>query len=327
MIFKIPTRRALLAAAALLMAGAAVADEYPAKPIRLVVPFPPGGPTDTYGRLVGKLMGDALGQPVIVENRNGATGLIGTNMVKSAAPDGYTLLYTSNSAQVIGPLLRTPRPFDPVADFTPIAEPLRYSLYLLVSSKVPANTFKEFVALARSKPGKFSYASVGTGSVGHLACELMNGAAGIEALHVPYKGAGPAQVSVVAGDTDYLCDSVGNSQPMVLAGKLKGLALTAESRSASIPDIPTMTEEGVPVVAYVWQGVFAPKGLPDDIRAKLEAAIAKAINTPELRERIRNDGYEAVAQSHAQLTKDITAESAMWEKIIQTKGIKVENGG
>lgn len=326
MMFNTMARRALLAAA-LLMAGAAAAQDYPTRPIRLIVPFPPGGPTDTYGRLVGKLMGDALGQPVIVENRNGATGLIGTNMAKNAAADGYTLLYTSNSAQIIGPLLRNPRPFDPVADFTPIAEPLRYALYLLVSSKVPANTFKEFVALARSQPGKLSYASVGTGSGGHLACELMNEAAGIKALHVPYKGAGPAQLSVVGGDTDYLCDSVGNSQPMVAAGKLKGLALTSETRSAAVPDIPTMTEEGVPVVAYIWQGVFAPKGLPDDIREKLESAVAKAMQTPELQARMRSDGYEAVARPHAELTKDIAAEAAMWEKIIKTKGITVENGG
>ena len=288
------------------------------------MPFPAAGPTDAYARLVGKMLQDAMGQPVVVDNRAGATGLIGSQLVKDAPPDGYTLLYTSNSAHVIGPLLQKPHSFDPVADYTPITEPLRYPMYLITATKVPANTFKEFIALAKAKPGKLTYSSVGIGSGGHLACELLNGAAGISTLHVPYKGAAPAQAALIAGETDFMCDSVGFSQPQVAAGKLKGLALTAAKRSPVVPDVPTMAEESVPVEAYIWQGVLGPRGMPADVRDRLYAEINKIMHSPEMTERMRRDGYDLVSQPPEQFARDMNAEKAVWEKVIADKNIKPE---
>lgn len=316
--------RALCAAVALLTALPASAQGYPDKPIRMVVPFPAAGPTDAYARLVGRMLQEELGQPVVVENRAGGTGLIGTSVVKDAPADGYTLLYTSNSAQVIGPLLHKPHSFDSVADFTPITQPLRYPMYLIASARLPINSFEEFIALARSQPGKLTYASVGTGSGGHLACELLNDSAGIRTLHVPYKGAAPAQLAVITGETDFMCDSVGFSQPQVAAGKMKGLALTADKRSAVVPTVPTMSEKGVNVKAYIWQGMFAPRNLPADVRDRLYAAMTKIMRSPEMTARMQKDGYDLVAQPPEQFSRDIQAEKAVWQDLIATKNIKLE---
>ena len=303
----------------------AMAQSYPSKPIKIIVPFAAGGPTDVYARIIGQKLGDALGQPVIVDDKPGATGLIGTAAARDAAPDGYTLLFTSNSAHVMGPLLHKPNSFDPVSDFTPVVMVLRYPMYLLTSIKVPAATVQEFVALAKAKPGQMSYSSVGIGSGGHLACELINKAAGIETVHVAYKGAAPAQAALVAGQVDYMCDSVGFSQPLVVAGKLRGLAITASRRSAAVPDVPTLAEEGVPgVEAYIWQAIFAPKGLPESIRNKLNAEVIRIINEPAFKERVQKAGYELIAGTPEQLAKDIGAEKDIWNRIITEKNIKAE---
>ena len=303
----------------------AMAQSYPSKPIKIIVPFAAGGPTDIYARIIGQKLGEALGQPVIVDDKPGATGLIGTAAARDAAPDGYTLLFTSNSAHVMSPLLHKPNSFDPVSDFTPMVMVLRYPMYLLTSIKVPAATVQEFVALAKAKPGQMSYSSVGIGSGGHLACELINKAAGIETVHVAYKGAAPAQAALVAGQVDYMCDSVGFSQPLVVAGKLRGLAITASRRSAAVPDVPTLAEEGVPgVEAYIWQAIFAPKGLPESIRNKLNAEVIRIINEPAFKERVQKAGYELIAGTPEQLSKDIGAEKDIWNRIITEKNIKAE---
>lgn len=324
MINAISALRACVFGSVLIFAGSAVAQSYPSKPIQLIVPFSAGGPTDVYARLIGKLMGDALGQPVIVDNRAGATGLIGTRAVKDAPADGYTLLYTSNSAHLISPLLRKPPSFDPVKDFTPLIEPLRYPMYLLTSPKLPAKTFKEFVALAKAQPGKLTYASVGAGSGNHLACELMNREAGIQALHVPYKGAAPTVTALIAGEVDFMCDSVGNSQSMVRGGKMNGLALTSAKRLPAAPNVPTMMEQGVHVEAYIWQGIFAPKGLPVDVKNKLIAAIQGVMRNPELNARMQRDGYELIGRSGDQFVNEIAAEQAMWRKLIAEKNITAD---
>lgn len=317
---------ALAALAGLLALPAALswAQEFPNRPIRLVVPFPAAGPTDSYARLVGRKLQEVWGQPVVIENKAGATGLIGTNFVKEAPADGYTLLYTSNSAHVMGPLLRDPPSFDPVSDFTPIIKPLRYPMYLVTSTRVPAKTFKEFIAVAKSQPGKLSYSSVGMGSGGHLACELLNGAAGIEAVHVPYKGAAPAQAAVAAGEVGYMCDSVGYSHPLVVAGRMNGLAVTSAKRSSVVPNVPTMKEEGVDLEAYIWQGVFGPKGMPVAVRNKLATEIARIMNSPEMRERVAKDGNEVVPASPEQFVREINEEKALWANVITKKQIKAE---
>jgi len=185
--------KCLLVAACALLYGTAVAQTYPAKVIRIVVPFPPGGPTDLYARVIGQKLQEAWGQPVIIDNRPGGTGLLGSDIVRQAPADGYTLLFTSNSAHVMGPLLREPRSFDPVRDFTPVSMVIRYPMYILVNAGVPARSLGELIALAKARPAQLNYSSVGTGSGGHLACELLNVEAGTQIVHVPYKGAAPAQ--------------------------------------------------------------------------------------------------------------------------------------
>ncbi|MFL6695182.1 MAG: Bug family tripartite tricarboxylate transporter substrate binding protein [Ramlibacter sp.] len=307
------------------VAGSAMAQAWPAKPIRMIVPFPAGGPTDVYARLIGQKLGESLGQAVVVDNKPGATGVIGSLAVRDAAPDGYTLLFTSNSAHVIGPLLHKPNSFDPVGDFKPVMMVLRYPMYLLTSAKVPVSNVRDFVAMAKSRPGKMSYSSVGIGSGGLLACELFNLATGIDTLHVAYKGAAPAQAALAAGEVDYMCDSVGFSQPLVDAGKLRGLAIFGPKRLPAVPDVPTMSEEGVRGVdAYIWQGIYGPKGMPDAIRDRLNAAVAKIINTPEFKERVDKAGYELVSGTPDELVRDMVAEKAMWNRIISDKSIKAE---
>ncbi|WP_420224301.1 Bug family tripartite tricarboxylate transporter substrate binding protein [Pigmentiphaga litoralis] len=304
---------------------AAHAQDYPNRPIRLVVPFPAGGPTDAYARLIGQKLSETWKQTVVVDNKPGATGLIGSNIVKEAAPDGYTLLFTSNSAQVIGPLLHKPASFDSVADFTPVTMVIRYPMYFLVASALPAKSPREFVALAKHRPGKLNYSSVGLGSGGHLACELINIAAGIDTVHVPYKGAAPAQAALAAGEVDFMCDSVGFSQPMVQAGRMRGLAVTAARRSPAVPDVPTAAEEGVPgVEAYIWTGVFGPKGMSDAIRDKLQAEVARIMALPEFKARADKDGSEVIAGSPASLVQDMTTEKATWSRVIADKNIKAQ---
>jgi tripartite-type tricarboxylate transporter receptor subunit TctC len=308
-----------------LFAGAATAQSWPTKPIKMIVPFPAGGPTDAYARLIGQKLGESLGQPVVVDNKPGATGVIGSTAVRDAAPDGYTLLFTSNSAHVIGPLLHKPNSFDPVADFTPVMMVLRYPMYLITSTKVPANNLKEFIALLKSRPGKMSYSSVGIGSGGHLACELFNIATGVDTLHVAFKGAAPAQQALAAGQVDYMCDSVGFSQPLVDAGKMKGMAIFGPKRLSAVPTVPTMSEMGVKGVdAYIWQGIYGPKGMPDAIRDRLNAAVAKIINEPSFKERVDKAGYELISSTPEQLSRDVVAEKGMWNRIITDKNIKAE---
>jgi len=318
-------RRAVIALGLTMAVTGALAQAWPSRPIRMIVPFPAGGPTDVYARVIGQRLSEVLGQPVVVEDKPGATGVIGTNAVRDAPPDGYTLLFTSNSAHVIGPLLHNPPPFDPVSDFKPVMMVLRYPMYLLTSAKLPVTNLKEFVALAKSKPGKLSYSSVGIGSGGHLACELFNMATGINTLHVAYKGAAPAQAALAAGEVDYMCDSVGFSQPLVDAGKLRGLAIIGPKRLAAVPNVPTVAEEGIPgVSAFIWQGIYGPKGLPDAVRDRLSAALVKIVNEPAFKERVDKNGYELMASTPEQLTRDTVAEKAMWSRIITDKNIKAE---
>jgi tripartite-type tricarboxylate transporter receptor subunit TctC len=318
-------RRAVLAVGLAFAATAAFSQTWPARPIKIIVPFAAGGPTDVYARVIGQRLGEELGQPIVIEDKPGATGLIGTAAVRDATPDGYTLLFTSNSAHVIGPLLHKPAPFDPVTDFAPVMMVLRYPMYLLTAAKLPVNNVKEFVALAKSKPGQMSYSSVGIGSGGHLACELFNIATGIDTVHVAFKGAAPAQQALAAGQVDYMCDSVGFSQPLVDAGKLRGLAIIGPNRLAAVPDVPTVAEQGIPgVAAYIWQGIYGPKGLPPAIRDRLNTTLTRIVNEPGFKDRVAKAGYELLASSPEQMTRETVSEKAMWSRIITEKNIKAE---
>jgi tripartite-type tricarboxylate transporter receptor subunit TctC len=300
-------------------------QDYPSRAVRIVVPFPPGGPTDLYARLIGQQLQEAWKQPVVVENRPGGTGLVGSALVQQASPDGYTLLFTSNSAHVISPLLHEPRSFDSVRDFTPLVMVLRYPMYLLINPSVPAANITEFIAYARANPGKLNYSSVGIGSGGHLACELFNLSAGTHIVHVPYKGAAPAQAALVAGEAQLMCDSVGNSQALVQAGKLRGLAVTAPARSSAVPEVPTLAEAGVPgVEAYIWLGLLGPARLPDALTAKLNADVVRVMNQPALRDRVLKGGNELMLGSPERFAKDMEEETTTWNRVIREKGIKAE---
>jgi tripartite-type tricarboxylate transporter receptor subunit TctC len=317
---------ALCSGLAAAQAPAAGAEQsYPSRPLRVIVPFPPGGPTDLYARLIAQKLQESWGQPVLVENRAGGTGQIGTGMVMQSPADGYTLLFTSNSAHVISPLLRNPRPFDSVRDFTPVSMALKYPMYLLINPALPAKTVAEFIALAKARPGQLNYSSVGIGSGGHLACEMFNIAAGTNVMHVPYKGAAPAQAALVAGEVQMFCDSVGNSQALVNAGKMRGLAVTAPRRSSAVPEVPTMGEAGVSgMEAYIWLGLLGPAGIPPGILARLNAEVVKIMNQPEVRERVQKGGNDLVANTPEQFARDMREEQDMWARVIREKNIKAE---
>jgi len=317
-----------LLAIALLMASAttAIAQDYPARVIRLIVPFPPGGSTDIYARILAKELQASWGQSGVIDNRPGATGLIGTDLARRAAPDGYTLLFTSNTAHVLGPLLHNPRPFDAAADFTPITKVLRFPLYLVVHPSVPVKSLKEFIAFGKSRPGQLIFASSGQGGTSHVVAELFNDVAGIKATHVPYKGTSPALQAVMSGETHYIFNNIGVSHPLVLSGRLKGLAVTGEKRSPALPDVPTAGEMGVRGLenAYTWLGLLAPAKLPQAILTKLSTEVVRIMRTPEMEKRVLNDGYVPVANAPAQFRSEIQAEVATWSRVIRERGIKVE---
>ncbi|MCC7487228.1 MAG: tripartite tricarboxylate transporter substrate binding protein [Burkholderiales bacterium] len=317
----------LIAAALLALAAAgAIAQDYPSRVIRFVVPFPPAGSSDNYARLLAKELQASWGQPTVVENRAGATGQIGSDFVKRAAPDGYTLLFTSNTSHILGPLLQNPRPFDAVADFTPVSKVLRFPLYLVIHPSIPAKSLKEFIAFGRARPGQLVFSSSGQGGVSHLVTELFNDVAGIKGTHVPFKGTWPAVMSVMAGETHYIFNNIGVSQPLVAAGKLRGLAVTGEKRSPALPDMPTAGEMGIRGLedAYTWLGLLGPAHLPPAVLDKLAAEVVRIARTPEMEKRILNDGYVPVANTPAQFRSEIRSEIATWSRVIKERGIKAQ---
>jgi len=298
---------------------------YPNRPIKIIVPFPPGGPTDNYARLIASKMQEDFKQPVVVDNRAGGTGTPGTLAVMNAPTDGYTLLFTSNSAHLIGPLLKSPIPFDSVKDFTPLSMVIKYPMYLLINPNLPVKSIPEFIQYAKSKPNQLNYSSVGIGSGGHLACELFNIAAGTNVVHVPYKGAAPAQAALIGGETQMFCDSVGNSQGMVNAGKMRGLALFSDKRSSVVPDVPTMGEMGLQgLAAYIWLGMLAPPNMPQDIQNKLNAELVKIMALPDVAQFALRGGNDIVANTPAQFGQMMRDEKDLWLKVIREKNIKAE---
>ena len=325
-------RYVLLSLTSLMLTGKVIAQTatpnpaqtYPIKLIRIVVPFPPGGPTDLYARIIGQKLQETWGQPTLVDNRPGGTGTVGTGLVQQSAPDGYTLLFTSNSAHVISPLLREPRPFDPVRNFSPITLAVRYPMYVLLHPSVPARSVAELITLARAKPGQLNYSSVGIGSGGHLACELFNLAAGTRIVHIPFKGAAPAQTALVSGETQMMCDSVGNSQALVDKGKLRGVAVTGAARSPAVPQVPTLKESTLPVEAYIWLGLLGPAGMSAALVNQLNMEVVRIMNLPDVRERVVKGGSDVIANTPDQFSNEMRAETATWARVIKEKGIKAE---
>ncbi|ADU39111.1 Bug family tripartite tricarboxylate transporter substrate binding protein [Variovorax paradoxus] len=290
------TRMALLCGlglGALPLAALATAAGFPAHPVTLVIPFPPGGATDVNGRVIAQRLGKELGQPVVIENRAGAGTVVGASYVSKAAPDGYTLLLSSGSTFTVNPAIRPNLPYDPVKSFEPIGIAGRVALILLANSEVPVQTVKQFVDYVKASPGKYSYGSFGTGTTAQFAGETMLHATGLKMTHVPYKGSAPAMTDLMGGQIPFSIDTVSAAIPQLKNGKIKAIALTTAKRSALLPDVPTFAESGYAGVDMdSWLLLAAPKGLPADVKAKLEKALAATIADPDTRAKLMGQGLE-----------------------------------
>jgi len=315
----------LFLAVACCAAAGAQAQSYPAKPIRLILPFPPGGGTDVVGRLLAQKLGQALGQQVIVDNRAGAGGRIGTDLVAKSLPDGYTLLLATSSVMGTGPALYQKLPFDMPKDFAPISLVAYTAYVLVVHPSVPAKSVKDLVMLAKSKPGRLTYASSGAGGAAHLSGELFSAMAGVKMIHVAYKGSSPGMFSVVSGETDLMFSNALPALPQVKNGRLRALGATTPQRSALLPDVPTIAESGLRGFEVQQNyGVLAPAGTPREIVSRLNQEVGKAMRTEDAKSRLLADGSEAKVSTPEELERMITVEIAKWSKVIKQAGIKEE---
>jgi tripartite-type tricarboxylate transporter receptor subunit TctC len=310
------------------LAQAQAPSSYPDRPIRLVVAFPPGGATDTLSRQLTQELGEALGQSVVIENKPGAGGYIAWNYVAGADPDGYTLLMAENAIGISQALYKkSTSPFDPLKQYDAIASVATSPVVLAAATNVPANTVSELIAYARTVPQKLNYASAGIGSVVHLNFEVFKAATGLEAVHVPYKGGGPAMNDLVAGHVALHMASIQVAKGLVETGKIKGLAVTSVARSAGLPKVPTLQEAGVKtadVDMRFWFGIFGPKGIPDAVKAKLDKAVSTTLSHPRVRERLAKLEIEPdYAPGNALRTK-LENEITNWTKFIDAHGIKPE---
>jgi tripartite-type tricarboxylate transporter receptor subunit TctC len=319
-------RRAFLAVAAQLLATATQAQTgaFPSRPVTLVSPYAPGGGNDILSRILAEQLRKLWGQPVQVDNRAGAGGNIGTNMVAKAAPDGYTLVMGSLSYAINASLYDT-LPFDPIKDLVPVTMLTSGSYLLVTHPSLPVNSVKELVALAKSKSGGLSYASAGNGSGGHLGMEMLKSSAGVDIVHVPYKGSGPAMNDTVGGQTMIDMDNTIVLGTQVKAGRLRALAVTGLQRSAQFPDVPTMVEAGFPgFEVNPWFGLLAPAGTPRAVVDKISADCAKVLALPEVRERLRTLGADPVGSTPEQFSSYVVAEIEKWRKVVKATGTRVD---
>lgn len=305
--------------------ASAQADSYPSRPITVIVPFPAGGTTDVIGRLVAERLGTALGQTVIVDNRGGAGGSIGSNAVAKAKPDGYTLGIATVSTHGINPAVYKNLPFDAKKDFTPITNLAAVPNIVTVNPKVKAQNMKEFIALAKAAPGSISYASAGHGSVANMMGELFKMAAKVDLLHVPYRGSGPALTDTLAGQVDTFFDNLPTSLPHVKSGKLRALAVAWPQRVAALPDVPTFAEVGLPEVNDAsWFGLIAPAGLPADILEKINAATVQVLKSPELTERLAALGAAPIGNTPEEFKQQISDRIDQSAIVAKQAGISID---
>jgi len=314
-----------LASGALPGPGVAYAQSYPNKPIHIFVPFAAGGAVDALARIVSPKLGDSLGQPIVVENRPGAGGNLAADLVAKSAPDGYTLLLTTNG-HAISPALYRKLPFDAVKDFAPVTQLLATTLILVANPKFPAANTRELIALAKAKPGALNYGSTGVGNPLHLTMELLKISAGIDIVPVPYKGDAPLSAALMAGEVDVAVVPLATSVQNIKAGRIKALAVTGARRLASLPEVPTVAESAIAGFdSTSWQGLFAPVGTPREIVERLQRETAKALNAPEVRERLTGLGGEIVASTPEEFEAKFRTDLAMFARIVREARIPLQD--
>jgi tripartite-type tricarboxylate transporter receptor subunit TctC len=298
---------------------------YPNRPVKLVIPFPPGGPLDIIGRAIAQKASEDWGQSVVVDNRPGAGGNIGADIVAKSPPDGYTIVMGALSTHAVNPSLYGKMPYDAVKDFAPISLVAITPNVLVVNATLPVNSAKDFIAYAKANSGKLAFGSGSNGSAGHLAGELFKVDTGTDIVHVPYKGGAPATQALLAGDTQFMFDNLANAMPQVKAGKLKALAVTTAERSKLAPDLPTMAEAGLPGFDIsTWFGLLAPAGTPKDVIAKWNAEVTKILNSPEMRDRLTAQGAEPAPTTPEQFAAFIQVEIPKYARIVKVSGAKVD---
>ncbi len=299
-----------------------LAENYPDKPIRIVVPMAPGGAVDLTARLYAQKLAEYLGQPVLVDNQAGGGGSFGPGIVAKAPPDGYTILFMSKSSMVTGLLHKLP--YDIPKSFAPIIHTDSPRSIFAASTSLPAKTVKELIALAKSKPGQVTYASDGIGSSAHISLELFKMTEGIDLLHIPYKGQGPALIDMLAGRVDVKSSGMLSVLPYIRSGKLRALAVTGDKRTQAAPEIPTFSESGVVGWSGTWQGFLAPAGTPKQIVQRLNTEIRKVLNLPDIRSRLTNDGVEIIGSTPEEFNDFINKEKALWGKVVKDAGIRAQ---
>ena len=313
----------LAVATALAATVACHAQNYPTKPVRIVVPFPAGGPTDTLARLVGQKLTESLGQTFLVDNRAGATGTIGTGLVAKAPPDGYTLLMSATSNYVAA-FLYQKLPYDPDRDLAPLIRIATLPFYLVVHPSLPVHSVQELVKFAKARPGDLAFSSPGPGSGGHLVMAMFQAATGIQLVHVPYKGAAPSITALVGGEVALTWDTISTSHPHVAAGKLRALAVSGAKRSPAVPSVPTAIEAGVPgFETYIWFGFFAPAGTPAPILDKLNGEINRILGQADVKSRITTLSGEISPNTPEQFGRFLAADTPKWKKVIAETGVRV----
>ena len=318
-------RPCLLAFLLILAPGWAAAQDYPSRPVRIIVPFAPGGATDVPTRLIGPKLSESLGQPVVIENRTGAGGIIGIEAVAKSAPDGYTLLMASNAEYAMHPAIYAKLPYVPLRDFIPISIVAEQPMVVSVGAGSPYTSLAELIAAAKAKPGALSYSTAGTGSTSHVLTELLAAAAGIKLLHVPYKGGAPASAAVASGEVSMSLIALASVMPFVKGGKAKALGVMRARRIAAYPDWPTVEEAGVRGVDdSIWVGLAVPTGVPREIVARLAAEVSRTLRAGDVRERFAALGIETVGSTPGEALARIQRESARYEKVIRAANIRAD---
>jgi tripartite-type tricarboxylate transporter receptor subunit TctC len=323
-----PARRRLLGAAMLLPLATTVratTDDYPDKPVRLVVPFPPGGGADNLARAIMPKVSQALGKPIIIDNKPGAGGNVGAQLVAESAPDGYTLLYGTNGTHSINQSLYQNLRFDPIKDFAPVSRMTEIAAMLVVNPQLPIMTVTQLIRYAKANPGKVNFASAGNGTTSHLSGELFRTMAGIDIVHIPYRGGGLAVTDLIGGQVQMMIDVMPNVYPLAKEGRIRGIAVSTAQRFPGAPELPTIAESGLPgFESSAWDGVLAPAGTPEAIINKLNAAIRTALADPELIETLKSRGATVVPGTPEEFARHIVASTKKWAQVVKASGAKID---